>query len=51
ISSKQDLPILGGDNLELGTEALTRLVREVLEELFKARVKEMGETLQTRCLD
>ncbi|KAK5840012.1 hypothetical protein PVK06_008874 [Gossypium arboreum] len=39
-------PTLGSDNLELGTEALTRLVREVLEE-----VKEIGETLRARCVD
>ncbi|KAK5839714.1 hypothetical protein PVK06_008545 [Gossypium arboreum] len=36
----------GSDNLVLGTEALTRLVREMLEE-----VKEIGETLQARCVD
>ncbi|KAH1082933.1 hypothetical protein J1N35_022694 [Gossypium stocksii] len=40
-------PTSGGDNLELGTEALTQLVREVLEEVFEARVNEIGETLQT----
>ncbi|KAH1082847.1 hypothetical protein J1N35_022608 [Gossypium stocksii] len=44
-------PTSGGDNLELGTKALTYLVREVLEELFEARVKEMGEMLRSRSSD
>ncbi|KAH1031260.1 hypothetical protein J1N35_043434, partial [Gossypium stocksii] len=48
---KQGLPTSSTDNPELGTEALTRLVGEVLEEVFEARVKEMGEMLQYRCLD
>ncbi|KAK5794419.1 hypothetical protein PVK06_035644 [Gossypium arboreum] len=48
---KVGLPTLGSDNPELGTEALTQLVREVLEEVFEARVKANGETLQARCLD
>ncbi|KAH1113970.1 hypothetical protein J1N35_007348 [Gossypium stocksii] len=47
---KVDSPTFGSDNTELGSEALTQLVREVLEEVFEARVKEMGEMLQTRCL-
>ncbi|KAH1063592.1 hypothetical protein J1N35_028579 [Gossypium stocksii] len=34
-------PNLGSDNLELSTDVLTQLVREVLEE-----VKEIGETLR-----
>ncbi|KAK5784427.1 hypothetical protein PVK06_038951 [Gossypium arboreum] len=42
---------LGGDNLELDTEALTRLVREVLEGVFEARIGGISETLQTRCVD
>ncbi|KAK5794063.1 hypothetical protein PVK06_035256 [Gossypium arboreum] len=42
---------LGSDNPDLGTEALTRLVREVLEEVFEARVERTGEMLQTRCVD
>ncbi|KAK5825920.1 hypothetical protein PVK06_020803 [Gossypium arboreum] len=37
---------MSSDNLELGIEALTRLVREVLE-----GVKEIGETLRARCVD
>ncbi|KAH1031762.1 hypothetical protein J1N35_043936 [Gossypium stocksii] len=41
----------GSDNPELGTEALTRLVREVLEEVFEARIKVNGETRQARCLE
>ncbi|KAK5839505.1 hypothetical protein PVK06_008302 [Gossypium arboreum] len=44
-------PTSGGDNPEHGTEALTQLVREVLEEVFEAIVKEIGEMLQARCLD
>ncbi|KAH1121818.1 hypothetical protein J1N35_004978 [Gossypium stocksii] len=36
------LPTSGGDNPELGTEALNRLVREVLEEVFEARIKVNG---------
>ncbi|KAH1097885.1 hypothetical protein J1N35_014806, partial [Gossypium stocksii] len=39
------------DNPKLGTVALTRLVRQVLEEVFEARVKVNGETLQARCLE
>ncbi|KAH1047036.1 hypothetical protein J1N35_037820 [Gossypium stocksii] len=38
-------PILGSDNSELGTEALTRMVREVLKEVFKARIRETSEKL------
>ncbi|KAH1122145.1 hypothetical protein J1N35_005305, partial [Gossypium stocksii] len=48
---KEGPPTSGADNLDLSTEALTGLVREVLKEVFEARVKELGETLQTRCLD
>ncbi|KAH1056000.1 hypothetical protein J1N35_034065, partial [Gossypium stocksii] len=44
-------PTSGSDSLELGTEILTRLVREVLEEVFEARVKVVGETFQARCLE
>ncbi|KAK5794102.1 hypothetical protein PVK06_035304 [Gossypium arboreum] len=39
-------PLSSGNNSpELGTEALIRLVREVLEEVFEARVKAYGETV------
>ncbi|KAK5775712.1 hypothetical protein PVK06_043644 [Gossypium arboreum] len=48
---KVSLPTSGNNNLKLGTEALTQLVREVLEEVFEARVKAYGETLQARCLE
>ncbi|KAK5776638.1 hypothetical protein PVK06_044598 [Gossypium arboreum] len=48
---KVSLPTLGNNNPELGTEALTRLVREVLEEVSEARVKAYGETLQARPLE
>ncbi|KAK5825718.1 hypothetical protein PVK06_020578 [Gossypium arboreum] len=44
-------PTSGSNNLELGIEALTRLVREVLEKEFEARIKETSETLQDRCVD
>ncbi|KAH1031236.1 hypothetical protein J1N35_043410 [Gossypium stocksii] len=40
------LPTSSSGNLELGTNVLTQLVREVLEE-----VKEIGETLQVRSVD
>ncbi|KAH1082717.1 hypothetical protein J1N35_022478, partial [Gossypium stocksii] len=49
--SKQSPLTLGADNLELGTKVLTKLVREVLEELFEARFKVDDETLQARCLE
>ncbi|KAK5794077.1 hypothetical protein PVK06_035271 [Gossypium arboreum] len=45
------LPTLANNNPELSIEALTRLVREVLEEVFEERVKAYGETLEARCLE
>ncbi|KAH1107271.1 hypothetical protein J1N35_011039 [Gossypium stocksii] len=48
---KQGLPTLGADKPELGMEALTRLVTEVLEDVFEARVKGNGEKLQATCLE
>ncbi|KAH1114205.1 hypothetical protein J1N35_007583 [Gossypium stocksii] len=48
---KVSLLTSGNDNPELGTKALTRLVREVLEEVIEARVRANGETLQARCLE
>ncbi|KAH1097931.1 hypothetical protein J1N35_014852 [Gossypium stocksii] len=33
------LPTSGSDNLELGTEALTLVVRKVLEKVFDARIR------------
>ncbi|KAK5825160.1 hypothetical protein PVK06_019965 [Gossypium arboreum] len=48
---KVSLPTSGNNNPELGTKVLTRLVREVLEEVFEARVKAYGETLQARRLE
>ncbi|KAK5794069.1 hypothetical protein PVK06_035262 [Gossypium arboreum] len=39
------------NNLELGKEALIELVTKVLEEVFEARVKVYGETLQARHLE
>ncbi|KAK5845774.1 hypothetical protein PVK06_001996 [Gossypium arboreum] len=41
----------GNNNPELGTEALIRLVKEVLEEVFEARVKAYGGALQARNLE
>ncbi|KAH1055408.1 hypothetical protein J1N35_033473 [Gossypium stocksii] len=35
----------GSDNLELGIEALTQIVREVLDGVFEARMREISETL------
>ncbi|KAH1040052.1 hypothetical protein J1N35_041795 [Gossypium stocksii] len=49
--SKQSPLTLGVDNPELGTEALTKLIREVLEEVFEARFKADDETLQARHLE
>ncbi|KAH1098064.1 hypothetical protein J1N35_014985 [Gossypium stocksii] len=40
---KVSLLTSGSDNPDLGTEALTRLVREMLEEVFEARVKANAE--------
>ncbi|KAH1056462.1 hypothetical protein J1N35_034527 [Gossypium stocksii] len=49
--AKQGPPTSDANNPELGAEALTRLVREALVEVFEARVKKMSETLQSGCLD
>ncbi|KAH1046492.1 hypothetical protein J1N35_037276 [Gossypium stocksii] len=38
-------PTWGSNNPKLGTEALTRVVREVPEEVFEARIREISETL------
>ncbi|KAK5825293.1 hypothetical protein PVK06_020108 [Gossypium arboreum] len=38
-------PTLGSDSPELGTEALTRIVREVLEKVFKARLERTEEMI------
>ncbi|KAH1114692.1 hypothetical protein J1N35_008070 [Gossypium stocksii] len=48
---KQSPLTLDADNPELGAEALTKLVREVLEEVFEARFKADDETLQPRRLE
>ncbi|KAH1047009.1 hypothetical protein J1N35_037793 [Gossypium stocksii] len=45
------LPTSGSDNPEHGFEALTWVVRKVLEEVFEATIKEISETLQVRCMD
>ncbi|KAH1122203.1 hypothetical protein J1N35_005363 [Gossypium stocksii] len=47
----QSLPTLGSDNSELGTEALAELVRKMVEEVLKTKVKEIRETLQAGCLE
>ncbi|KAK5819128.1 hypothetical protein PVK06_024089 [Gossypium arboreum] len=39
------LPTLGRENLELGTEALTWVVREVLDKVFEARINETSDML------
>lgn len=36
-------PTLGSDNSEVSTEALTRVVREVLEKVVKASIERNGE--------
>ncbi|KAH1098412.1 hypothetical protein J1N35_015333 [Gossypium stocksii] len=38
---------MGSDNLELGTEALTRVVREVLEDVLEVRIMEISGTFQS----
>ncbi|KAK5836014.1 hypothetical protein PVK06_011751 [Gossypium arboreum] len=48
---KVSLPTSGNNNPEVGMEALTRLVREMQEEVFKARIKAYGETLQAKRLE
>ncbi|KAH1031660.1 hypothetical protein J1N35_043834 [Gossypium stocksii] len=45
------LPTSGSDNPELGIEALTRLVKEVPEEVFKAKIKANGGTVQARSVE
>ncbi|KAH1040067.1 hypothetical protein J1N35_041810 [Gossypium stocksii] len=42
---------LGSDNPELGTEALTQVVREVLEKVFEANLERNRESVQGRCED
>ncbi|KAK5825279.1 hypothetical protein PVK06_020093 [Gossypium arboreum] len=44
-------PTLDSDNPELGTEALTRVVREVLEKAFKAGLEQNKELVQGGCED
>ncbi|KAH1032705.1 hypothetical protein J1N35_044879 [Gossypium stocksii] len=44
-------PTSGSDNPELGFEALTRVVKKVLEEVFEGKIREISETLQARCVD
>ncbi|KAH1107147.1 hypothetical protein J1N35_010915 [Gossypium stocksii] len=39
------------DNLEVGTEALTRVVREVLEKVFEASLERTREMVQGRYAD
>ncbi|KAK5819424.1 hypothetical protein PVK06_024424 [Gossypium arboreum] len=44
-------PTSSSDNSELGTEALTQVVREVLEKVFEARLERTREMLQAGCVD
>ncbi|XP_052491106.1 uncharacterized protein LOC105791268 isoform X3 [Gossypium raimondii] len=44
-------PTSGSENLDLGTEALTRIVREVLEEVLKARLDRHRELVKNKCVD
>ncbi|KAK5802659.1 hypothetical protein PVK06_017614 [Gossypium arboreum] len=48
---KQSLPTSGSGNSELGTEALAKLVRKVVEEVLDTKIKEIRETLQAGCLE
>ncbi|KAH1113572.1 hypothetical protein J1N35_006950 [Gossypium stocksii] len=43
------LPTLGSDNPELGTEALTRVVREMLEKVFETSLERNGDSVQGGC--
>ncbi|KAK5770875.1 hypothetical protein PVK06_047032 [Gossypium arboreum] len=45
------LPTSSNDNLELGTEELTRVVSEMLEKVFEARLEKSREMLQGRYVD
>ncbi|KAK8328024.1 hypothetical protein V6Z12_A11G223200, partial [Gossypium hirsutum] len=45
------LPTSHSDNPEFGTEALSWIVREVLEKVFEARIRGTSETFQSRCVD
>ncbi|KAH1107689.1 hypothetical protein J1N35_011457, partial [Gossypium stocksii] len=44
------LPTPGGDNPVVGTEALTRVVRDVLEKVFEARLERNRELDQARSM-
>ncbi|KAH1031621.1 hypothetical protein J1N35_043795 [Gossypium stocksii] len=49
--SRQGPLTSGTSNPELGTKALARLIREVVEEVLETKVKEISETFQARCLE
>ncbi|KAH1098527.1 hypothetical protein J1N35_015448 [Gossypium stocksii] len=51
LKGNTSLSTLGSDNPKLGTEAITLVVREVLERVFEARIRKTSETLQARCMD
>ncbi|KAH1046900.1 hypothetical protein J1N35_037684 [Gossypium stocksii] len=44
-------PATGNDNTKVGTEALARIVREVLEKVFEASLERNRELVQSRCVD
>ncbi|KAH1121388.1 hypothetical protein J1N35_004548 [Gossypium stocksii] len=41
----------GSNNPEVGTEALSRVVREVLEKVFKASLERIREIVQNTCVE
>ncbi|KAH1122056.1 hypothetical protein J1N35_005216, partial [Gossypium stocksii] len=45
------LLVAGSNNLKVGTEALTRVVREVLEKVFEASLERIREMVHGRCVD
>ncbi|KAH1083960.1 hypothetical protein J1N35_023721 [Gossypium stocksii] len=47
----RSLPTSGSDNLELGIEVLTRVVRKVSEKVFEVSLERNRELIQGRCED
>ncbi|KAH1031378.1 hypothetical protein J1N35_043552 [Gossypium stocksii] len=45
------MPTSGSSNPELGTRVLTQLIKKVVEEVLKTKIKEIRETLQAGCLE
>ncbi|KAK5844989.1 hypothetical protein PVK06_001139 [Gossypium arboreum] len=52
IQEVNEVPLASGsDDLKVGPEALTRVVREVLEKVFHASLERTREMVQGRCAD